>query len=635
MQTAHRDKAREWIRNSVVVQPWSDDGNEDLYVKHPEKHIRILRRFGINTITLIPTEAHNHMSRRGDRNSARCYTDEQFATAVKKYQAAGIRVQLYSCLAHVGHHPSWNELVKKRPAWLARDQHQAPFVGHGDYWFCPNNDEPFLYVAKYTCELVGKYGPDAILLDNNFMCQSGDRLACYCAACRKKFREYIGQSRKLKEGRISIPQKRGGLLYEEWIDWRYRNVAQWTERLRDMLRGVKPDVVLVTNHLWSCSDWAGAQEDQCPIVDVNLTECYRSPAAIGLVARMAQGFSGRKRHTELFLCTWERTQGAFSMRAPDPIKVDIAATIAHQATPWLVAYGGWDVDETTASSRAIKRYLTFYDRFREYYAGAESYARLALCHSRETLDHADDPTHLYPQKIHANLVNLMEMHVPFDIVHTRDLSAEVVHKYKAILFPKHTRISDATLSCIERYVRAGGTAVFTEDLGTHDGMGRKRSRSVLAAIFGGDIVKNPRAMHAKRAGRGAYIWVRKNSASGYVQSFRYKDAGGRLLELIERVRGARTIATANCPSTVEVIPAVQTAGGKKRYVVHIVNNDGRGVMTGIGVVLRAEGRFRAGRVILLSPDMKKPIKLPFRQNARNVSFTVPELRIYSIVVVEP
>jgi len=635
MSHAPSDNSPAWLKESVIIQPWSDEGNEDLYVKYPEKRIPVLKRFKINTIALIPTEAHNQMSHQYSKRTpkSRLYTDEQFTAAVKAYQKAGIRVQIYTCLGHLGHHPSWQDITRKHPEWLARDKDGKPFFDLGGDWFCPNNDEPFLHVANYTCDLVRQYDPDAILLDNNFMIHFQGFMSCYCDACQEKFRQFAKKTLKLKTKNIRIPEERNSELYEHWIDWRYAILADWTRRLRNMLKAVKPDVALIPNLLWSYDNWTGADEDQCPVVDANLRECYGAPAKIGAYATMGRAFGNGKRHTELFLCTWETTPKRYAMLPPEPIKASLAAAVSHLGSPWLVAYGGWDIDESTASSKAMKQYLNFFHRHREFFRNAEPYTGMALCNSRETLDHAPDQKELYRRKMYANLLALLDLHIPFGFVHTKHTDPAMLKRYKALLFPKPECVSDRTMRDLATFVQNGGTVIFTEGYGDRDQLGRKRPRPALERLFGKDIKQKKQACLTIRRGKGRAVLLRRDPADRYLAEFRWERTGQMLLDVIESVPGARTIDTQNCPAHVEIFPTVQKVDRKTRYVLHVVNNNGTGMLRDIGINLRARAGFKAGRVALFTPDGPDSSGLPFKQNSRNIAFTLPKFEVYSVVVV--
>lgn len=627
-----------WVRDAVYTQPWGDDGHENLYVKFPAQRIPVLKRFKINAIVLIPPAAHNDIYKRK-------YNDEQFARAIRAYQQAGIRVVVYTCLGHVGHDPSVHRLNKEHPDWLVRNADGQPAPAYfGDAWLCPHNNEAHAFVTAYTCNLVQRFSPDAILDDNEFMCGG-----CYCRSCRKKFADAVRNRFSAREiqarfhcrpNRVDIPRKRRSLLYEAWIDWRYQAMCARVQKLRARLQAVKPDIQLVTNSLWSYKSWENASEDQCAIADINLTEGYRSPIMLGSEVRLARAFSRGKKQAAIFLCTWRHpptNEAVFEMQTPEVIKSSLAAVLAQGASPWLVNYAGWDLDETMPSSRAIRNYLNFYHDYRDYYRGAESYAGVAVCHSRETLDHAgdnDNPRRPYKMIFGPNLTFLAQLKIPFDLVHTKHLPAALLSQYKCILFPHSICIGDETLAAVSRYVRTGGVAVFTEEPGWYDGWGQKRFAPALESLLGKAWQTFKGTWLEKKIGGGRVIFSHRDWGMHYLSNECWSPVTRDLLDLLNGIPGARTIAVENCPASVEIHPTTQTVHGARRYVLHVIDTDPRCRVTDVGIVLRAEPGFRARKITLLAPDRRLPARLKFKQEGHRISFRIPELNIYQLIVVE-
>jgi len=638
MSTTPPSATPNWVRDAVFTQPWGDNGHEDLYVKFPAKRIPVLKRFKINAIVFIPPAAHNDFCKRK-------YNDAQFSRAIHAYQQAGIRVVIYTCLGHVGHDPCVHRVNKEHPDWLVRkaDGKTAPSY-FGDAWLCPNNDDAHAFVTAYTCNVVKRFSPDAILDDNEFMYGG-----CYCRSCRNKFADAMRTRFTTREiqarfdcrpDQLDIPRKRASLLYEAWIDWRHEAMCVRVQKLRDSLKAVKPEIQLVTNSGWGYKSWENASEDQCAVADINLTEGYRPPIMLGSEVRLARAFSHGSKRTVIFMCTWRHLRGdpaTLALQTPEVIKPSIAAVIAQGASPWFVNYAGWDLNEKTPSSRAIRDYLDFYHDYRCYYRGAAPYAGMAVCHSRETLDHAganDNPRRPYKMIFWPNLTFLAQLHIPFDLMHTKYLPAALLRQYKCILFPKPICIGDETLAAVSQYVRSGGTAIFTEEPGWYDGWGQKRTAPALESLLGKAWQTFKGTWLEKKIGRGRVIFSRMDWGLHYVGNENWSAAAKDLLDLVETIPGARTLAVENCPASVEIHPTTQTANGTRRYVLHVIDTDPCFRVKDVGITLRAEPGFRAGRVTLLSPDTRKPAALKFKQQGSQTSFRIPNLEIYQLVVVE-
>lgn len=634
------DSSPKWLSQAVIVQPWGDEADEHLFIRQPARHIAALKRYAINTLTLIPTEAHNHMSSGGLRDDAsrpapppalsdpetarRLYTDEQFKTAVRAYQRSGIRVMLYSCLAHVGHHPDWNHLFRAHPEWLARDINGNPYGMHGGHWFCPNHDDAFAFCAGYTCDLVKRYAPDAILLDNNFF-----PLRCYCPACEAKFARELGHPQV-----PAIPRERRCVEYERWINWRYRSVETWTLKLKGLLRAANPRVALVTNTFWNYNGWTYADEDQCAVADANLTECYCAPLKIGINVRLAQAFSHGRRRAFCFLCTW-MSEGGLELRAPAPVRAALAATLGHGASPWLVNYGRWVTDPSTPTAQWIRDYLQFHRRRLNCYAGAASAARVALCHSRETADHCADPvlSRAYGQWFSCNLQWFTDRHIPFDIAYSGHLPLSLLRRYRLVVLPHPVCIGSRTLARLLDYIRRGGTVLFTENPGTHDELGQLRKTPALQRFFKQDLLRRELPEYAARIGHGRLLYRPVDPAASYGASFREPNAGAALETLVDKLR-ARIVRAVNCPTAVEIVPTIAKANNRRRLVLHLINNEATGVFRNLRLSMQVPPALRIKQVRLESPDRRQSLRLPAKTENGLVSFTVPELAFYAMAILE-
>ncbi len=628
-----------WVKELTLTQPWSDDGHEDEYVKRPGRYIPLLKRFGINAICLFPPAAHNHMSsqanqrRTGVYATRRAYTDAQFSSAVRQYQAAGIRVMIYSCLVHVGHDPAWQVLVKEHPEWLMRFADGAPNILHGDSLLCPNNDQARAYVQDYTGRLIRRYQPDMIVLDNNFLIDFTGKRVCYCRECQRKFGDYL-RRRGYRAGNRPIPTDRSAPVYDLWIEWRYRAVSAWTRKTMRAFKAIKPDLVVATNTLFHYDHWWTAGEDQCAFVDINVRECYAAPPLISMYAQMGKALGHYRQPLCFSLVTWDENN-IHRLKPPELIKARLATIMAHGIIPVLVNYGRWDLDESAPSSQAIKAYLAFYRRHRHYYQDAASCAGVAVCHSRETVCHAaESDRKAYVLSFRAALFNLMGAQVAFDMIQTRFLPEPLLARYKLILLPMPLCIAPSTWKACMRYVKAGGTLVITAATGEQDGQGRRRKTGLVTRLFGKALDASSKAPIEITSGRGRVQFLRQNPGEAYAHSGFSREFGLPLRQLIEQCPGAMTVRADQCSTQVEILPTVQQIQRRRRYVIHVLNHGIPAVLTELRIVVPAKPGFRARRVRMLSPDAPREGAADFTQRGREVAVALPRLRHYAMAIVE-
>ena len=648
----------DWVKTAVIMQPWGDAGDEDRYVREYPLYAKRLKDMGFNTICFIPPAGHNDIYKRH-------YNDAEFAKAVKGYQRAGIRALVYSCHLHVGHDPSWHDLVKQHPEWLFQDQHGKPVWFCGDYILCPNNEEAFRTTLNHTAKLVRQFRPDGIMMDNNFIYGTTERNFCYCEGCRKAFGAHIRKRYTAAEikkrfrkdpRRITIPKKRS-LLYEEWIDWQYLAVRDWAKKTRSRLRRIKPDCAVTANTAYGLGGtWTRGSDLQFGYQDSVFNENGVATYGLAFGARYARSL-GRGKPVWLYLSTWKSLNEETSQSElldGAAIQGGVASTLAHGATPWIVSYGIDLSTRLTPEVKAMERYLQFYRRHRKLYEGSESHAELAILVSRQTRDHSPvyrpRPDDIYRKALYSRVIQdhafaLTEMKIPYDIITERDLlEPQATAKYKTLLVPDAGCLSDRQVAALRRFVRSGGKLITTENTGVFDALGRRRARAPFR-----DMATQCRDRGREDAplGKGSVSFLpflapplTGNPNRGYLFATMGKEHFRVLVPRLEKVRekagpAGEVLSVSNCPVYVEVNPTRQRVRGRWRYVLHVLNHSLSGQLKNVRVSLRTPPRFRARRVRLLSPDARTGEKeIRFQESEGRVNFTVPELKIYTLAVVE-
>lgn len=650
-----------WPAQAIIIQPWGDAGNEDRYVKDFPRHAARMKAMGFDAVCFIPPPGHNDLYKRH-------YTDKDFARAVQGYQRAGIKVLIYACHLHVGHHPRWHQLVREHPAWRFRDQHNEPVRLFGDYLLCPNNEPAFVISLAHTLDLVRRFQPDGILMDNNSIYGTVTRHFCYCAGCRAKFGDYIQRQytraaiRRLFQvdpDRIQIPRKRN-LLYEEWIDWQYAAVRAWTRRTTLSIRRLKPDCMVVCNTFYGMEgNGFRGSDDQCDFEDAIISENNLSAFALILKTKHAFAIGGGIPVWQ-YMTTWKnlrRAKGAKTKLADtNYIKAGLAAILGFGAHPWIVSYGlNITAKRIVPQAQAMAGYFRFYRRHRDCYLGSVPYSRLGLLFSRQTRDHSPlyypRPDEIYRKVQYAVLIknhawSLMEMKVPFDIVVEKNLlQCAAMQRYDALLVPEASCLSDRDVRALKQYVRSGGRLITTAFTGACDELGRRRSKAWCRSIFERCNVRHQQSMVV---GKGEIVFLPFLSpgddirlSKGYMfagsAKFGLEDQDNRMVKIKEQLGAAGSLlVVTNCPMCVSISTMRQQLGKKTRYILHVINRAAEGHLKDIGISLVPERWFVPRRVTVLSPDKAGRImSVPFTwRRSRGVSFVLPDLKVYSLIVVE-
>jgi regulator of replication initiation timing len=229
---------------------------------------------------------------------------------------------------------------------------------------------------------------------------------------------------------------------------------------------------------------------------------------------------------------------------------------------------------------------------------------------------------------------LESMGIPYDILllgmdgilstdsHTR------LKSYSLIIAPELSHISDIHLQAILDFLRAGGRLIVGPSFGIYDEMHNPRPSTKLSAIF-----SHPNVLRTEQ-------WLGRD----YQLTLDNLTPSQRLFSLmkgaIETSLTSRMVIT-NASQNVYISVLFQKWPFEK-LIVHLVNYDYRYdsekdwtiPASNIGITLKIPPTFDPANVTLISPDISGAIPLAFQIGDGFLSFTVPSLKVWDIIVIE-
>jgi len=495
----------EWTNDARIVQPWGKT-QWDAVVRAAERAPWLARRFGFNTMIVLPPEAHNAIS-----PPAEHITEEQFGRALEIYRANGFRIIMYTSIMHCGHAPVWQDgtLEKTHPEWSQRGPKGEPIRIYGRNWLCPSSGA-FPYTLDYTLDLVRRYCPDLVMLDNSEFFATPSGVSCYCSGCQVEFRRYLRQRfGELVAGRatdtIEIPTE-NGFLYDLWVSWRNRVWGEAHETFRRELRKVKPDLVLMSNtqYLRQAPDLATDliydHEDALISESVGMT-------MDGMIDKLLLGRAlARGKPLWNYLGTFQAED--FNLLVPpESIAMNISTAFACGARPWIV-------------------YRGFYEKPAENRASLDRMASVMAWHNaqgfgnRESTPHV--PARLTPYAPVLSLVSLNSRNYRFSrlipdhltplrhqgvcswIIEERAIEEGVPESCRVLLVEDAPCLSDRAVRAMADFIQSGGRVIASPNTAWYDDFGRLRPRSALWEALG---LKEP-PDRVMKFGRGEIICLR-------------------------------------------------------------------------------------------------------------------------------
>ncbi len=364
-----------------------------------------------------------------------------------------------------GAHPEWRMLNS---------------AGKPNGYFCANNAGYRDLVRNRVVELVKDVGVDGIFFDM-YHAVGG---ACYCPACKAKFRAQTGEDPPVKED-FDSP------LWQQWVEFKYRSIE---DALLEYNRGIKaanPQAALVVNtwNAWvyrnsgnlrnsirvaECVDGLLEETGWYDTVDPSF---FAGPAHMNFMNWHLAGLCKGKR---AFMWGAPSLPGWLSLGYEEPA-IRVMTMMTNGAVP-AHSVPGRDV---------LARLMADVGAREEYTRNARihPWCGLVVSEKSELWYGRDDPKGRYVKGIYGAYQALLERHLPATLVTDRELERGLQDRYSVLFLPNCAAMSDAEMETVRRYVRDGGSVVATYETSLYDEHGRPRQDFGL-----GDL------LHAKRAG---------------------------------------------------------------------------------------------------------------------------------------
>jgi hypothetical protein len=220
---------------------------------------------------------------------------------------------------------------------------------------------------------------------------------------------------------------------------------------------------------------------------------------------------------------------------------------------------------------------------------------------------------------------LIQSKVPFDIIFDKQLPE--LNRYKALVLADQEALSDAQVSAIREYVRAGGGLVAIGETATLDEWRRTRPAPALADVLATKTFGKGRVAYVPRIEPATVLPPAQITYNFGDEHWKLPKNHTELAAAVRSVAGELSV-TVEAPLSVTAELAVQPSS--KTWLLHLVNYDFKKPVTGIRVALRLPA---ATEVSVETPDgaPRQPLKFEARNGV--VSFTVPALKVYDLVVV--
>jgi len=549
----------------------------------------------------------------------------------------------------------WMSFFKEHPKaknWLQRDVRGEPVV-YGwprpipeRYLACLNNPD-WIRHQNSLAKLAIDMGFDGIYFDNASL---GSKESCYCDVCKEKFRSYSAK-RLGKEYELPTKADWADSVWQTFVDFHYDTVSNGLRQLKKYIKSVNSKIVFTFNAfppptgMRTATDRTLRGVDPCglaKIADLLYFECGHTFPRV------------ENRHLITNIETFKYATTASGGKAialkgyipgrpllkPNQVKLAVAEAAAFCCT--FNAYNFPALEkkpmlEDNEARRALGEYNGFMERNEEFYVDAEPVADVAVLYSRPTQDwYCNDQNE--NEYFHRRGYDqaLIDSHILFDIIHDENITADYLSRYAVLILPNIACMSEQQIETVKCFVAKGGGLVATCETSLYDETYKKRKDYGLADVFGVSR-KEANFESIKRSfGQGRVFFFPSHLDKDY-----WLSRGSRDLELL--VGAVKWVAEKGLSLRVKVPRGVfiNVFSQPGRKLVHLVDYPKQEGTERIVPVqnLQIEVRTSSGveEILLISPDFKGQKKLSSEIVVRNgnnfVKFTVPEIEIYSLVII--
>ncbi len=384
----------------------------------------------------------------------------------------GIKVMAY---VHYGVLHSY--VKEQHEDWMVRNADGAldRWNGH-HYKACLANDDFISAMRGAICELVARYGPDALYLDGpTWYCQE-----CYCDSCKKKYLDMFGEKLPLKLSFEDGSRKKYNIMRDKII-------AKIVKDLRESID--LPNFPLLFNTVMNYN-WAhrcGRCELTCANADGgNTTEVHRPGSFWDMYESVKLGESLDK----VSMCYLPpgpyETLRTFNMQE---IKTLGAAYLMHGATPMLGTVSSFLNDET--GGPVMREFIDYSNKHRSVYYRSSPVRDVALIFPRSGAEHsAGEDAQKVTDYFKGAFRALLHGHVHFDTFYDTRITKEKLAGYRAAWIPAGVSVSKENADALREYVSDGGSLFASGRFSMMNEDGNKLDNFACSDLLGVDYVQD-------------------------------------------------------------------------------------------------------------------------------------------------
>lgn len=345
------------------------------------------------------------------------------------------------------------------------------------------------FLIDVCAELIEDFGVDGYSFDGNY-----HPPLCHCVSCQTAYQA---------DTNVAIPDRvdLDKAAYRRYLVWRGEQLERHYAALQRRIKSVNPDAVLMS---WTVNAGRYGHFLHSPramptrlnqLFDLPMQEWWLDETNFGASVAPAFGAAysravagDRPAASEAYLMSRGNPYGTDSFPAHERVTRSLLALTNGSVSAESLGWPG--------HAKSIERVFHEIQRRESRVVHTTPWAWGGLLVSEQTRQftaYRDIAERFLPHVFGAFRVG-MEEHLPLTLLNDWDLLSESgLDRFRVLILPAATALSDAQVAAVRRFVHAGGGLVATGETSLCDELGQPRADFALADLFGASYRGRPTA----------------------------------------------------------------------------------------------------------------------------------------------
>lgn len=425
---------------------------------------------------------------------------DAFGTLYRGCRKLGMNV-----IARIDPHACRDDVRAAHPDWISTDANGKPrrHLAKEDLWItCALGPYNFEFMRSVIREIVTRYPVDAV-----FSNRWNGIGWCYCPNCRANFKAASGRE-------IPLTDDPDEPAHDAFLAWQQQRLFALWELWDNTVREANPHACFIPNMgagIWQFLDMREVGRRASILFADRQGRTAGATGGVGITAPWAIGRAAKEFRAVM---GWKPVGAGYSVGVEEPYRWKDSFQSEAEQRVWMaggIANGLLVSFGKTGAKVYDERWLDFtadifrwHHRHERYLRNEAALARVAMVYSQRSMtqygrqkEGAGDLTarhyhnfvdYPYRNEDHASGMYqaLIEARIPFEMVCDQLLEPEHVDRYKLLILPNVSVLSDAQCEKLRAYVARGGSILATYETSLYNGR-KRRAGFGLSDLFGAEL----------------------------------------------------------------------------------------------------------------------------------------------------